>query len=444
MKFSQHIWSLAAGLAVAVLLAGCGGDQKEIDPFLMLPPKPATPTEQAEINQLLADAQAKINDGDSYKAIDDYEDIWKKYPQSKEAPEALHRVAKIRLENKQFQDAFTCYDKILSHYPSYPRFDEVVKEEFDMASQLMGGDRPKYFGFIPGFRNDSDMIEYFEGVVKKAPFTPYAPLALMNVALIHEQNKDYSDAVDTLNRLINHYPKSSLVPEAYLKLGNAYSNQVQGPSYDQGATKNAIAAYQDFLILFPGHPSVAVAEQGLADMQDLMAKSKFVMGELYRERLQDDTAALIFYNEAIQAAPNSKTAEDARMKITEIQKGIPAKGTPIDFMFPKEEVSLKEYQEESYVEALHTDQFEPLKNEGLLDTAADALNTAEPLSEVIEEQKPLLSKNPEPVEIVEDVDVTTLPSPTLPTDGDPSIKEVDLLNKQSLDQLEDTDLSDLK
>ena len=444
MKFSKHILSLAASVAIAIILVGCGGDQNEIDPFLMLPPKPATPTEQAEINQLLEDAQAKINDGESYQAIDDYEDIWKKYPQSKEAPEALHRVAKIRLENKQFQDAFTCYDKILSHYPSYPRFEEVVKEEFEMASQLMGGDRPKYFGFIPGFRNDSDMIEYFEGVVTKAPFTPYAPLALMNVALIHEQNKDYTDAIDTLNRLINHYPKSSLIPEAYLKLGKAYSQQVQGPSYDQGATKNAIAAYQDFLILFPGHPSVGIAEQGLQDMQNLMAKSKFVMGELYRERLQDNAAAIVFYNEAIKAAPNSQTAEDARLKIADIQQGVPAKGTPIDFMFSKEEVSLKEYQEESYVDARSTDQFEPLKNEGLLDTAADALRTAEPLSEVLEEQKPLLSEDKNPVETIEDVDAESLPSPTLPTDGDPSIKEVDLLSKQSLEQLEESDLSDLK
>lgn len=450
MKFSNNTWVLAMGVAAALFLGGCGGDPVEVDPFLMLPPKPASPTEQAHIDELFADAQAKINDGDSYKAIDDYEEVWKTYPQSKEAPEALHRVAKIRLDNKQFQDAFTCYDKILAHYPSYPRFDEVVKEEFDMASQLMGGDRPKYFGFIPGFRNDSDMIEYFEGVVTKAPFTPYAPLALMNIALINEQNSDYADAVQALSRLINQYPKSSLLPDAYLKLGSVYSQQVKGPSYDQGATKNAIAAYQDFLVLFPTHPQVAVAEKGLADMQDLMARSKLVMGDLYRDRLQDDTAALVFYNETIAAASKSEAADTARLKIAQIQQGVPSRGTPIDFMFPKKQESLKEYQEESYVEALDTDRFNPLKDEGLLDTPSDIIRSAEPLSEVIEESQPLLA-TPESMreealqkEEIVAVDPADLPSLELPTEGDPSVGEVDLLKKESLEQLEAIDPSDLK
>jgi outer membrane protein assembly factor BamD len=443
-------YRLGFGLSALLLLAGCADQQEEVDPFLMMTPRSANQTEQAQIDQLLSDAQQKIQAGDGYEAIDDYEAIWEKYPYSKEAPQALHRAAKIRLENKQFADAFACYDKILSRYPSYPQFDAVVRDEFEMASSLMSGERPKYFGVIPGFRSDSQMIEYFEGIVKKAPFTAYAPLALMNIALIHEQNKDYTDSIQSLERLINEYPKSSLLPEAYLKVGEMYTNLVQGPYYDQGATKSAIAAYQDFLNLFPSHPEAKRAEKGRADMKNLLASSKLIMGNLYRDRFQNNKAAIVCYNEAIEASPYSESSEQARAKLAEIQSGIPSPGTPIDFLFSKKEQSLQEFQEDAYVEALHTDMFEPLQNDGLLDTPSEVLREAEPLTEVLKEPNPLLAvpeekgfSHEQPIQEPMD-DGESLASPDFPMTPVGDAQKADLFKKDPLEAIDDDERSELK
>ena len=52
-----------------------------------------------------------------------------------------------------------------------------------------------------------------------------------------------ADAKDALDRLISGYPQSLLAPDASLRLAQAYAADVQGPSYDQGATKQAITYY---------------------------------------------------------------------------------------------------------------------------------------------------------------------------------------------------------
>lgn len=375
--------------ASALFFAGCAHQAKQPEPSVMLRITAISAEEQAEVDHLMQIAAEEVAANNDYVALDYYKDVFSNHPDSPDAPEALYRSAKIRLAHNQFGDAFSCLDKILANYPSYPRFNEVVRDEFEMATQMMEGARPYYFGVIPGFLNYESAVDYFEGVVKKAPFTEYAPLALMNIALIAEKHGKPTDAVDALDRLINTYPKSVLTPDAYLKLANIYADMVQGPAYDQGATKDSIRYYEDFLILFPKSEHIAQAEIGLHKMRDMLAKSKLYMANLYRDRLKDDTAALVFYNETITTAPNSPSADAARLEITGIQTGVPAPGTPIDFLFTERQLSLKEYQEESYVQARSTDIFEPLEDDGLLDTPSQIIESATPLEEALEAQDPL-------------------------------------------------------
>ena len=71
---------------------------------------------------------------------------------------------------------------------------------------------------IPGFKQYGKAIEQYELLVKNAPYSLYAPLALMNIALIAELRKDSELAIDALDRLINDYPQSMLAPDAYYNL----------------------------------------------------------------------------------------------------------------------------------------------------------------------------------------------------------------------------------
>ena len=150
----------------------------------------------------------------------------------------------------------------------------------------------------------------------------------MNVALLAQDRDQPEEAIDALDRLINFYPQSMLAPDAYYNLAQTYADLVQGAAYDQGATRQAISYYEDFLILFPESNYVGEVEAELDKMENLLATSRFNLGDFYYLFRSNNTAALVFYNEAITIAPESEAADEARTRIADIEAGVrPATGS---------------------------------------------------------------------------------------------------------------------
>ena len=158
----------------------------------------------------------------------------------------------------------------------------------------MEGARGRILWIIPGFKQLGVAAEQFEQIVRNAPYSDYAPLALMNIALIYEQEQRPEDAIDTLDRLINYYPQSMLAPDAYYNMAQTYSNLVNGAEYDQGSTRQAISYYEDFLILFPQNSSIGEVESKLVAMEDLLARSRLNLGDFFYNYRSNNTAALVF------------------------------------------------------------------------------------------------------------------------------------------------------
>ena len=263
-------------------------------------------------------ARATEENGHHSSAMSSYERIARKYPNSIYAPEALYRAAKIRLERKQYFKAFNQFQDIVTRYPGTTHFNEIIGEQYRIANALLDGARNYYFGLIPGFKSRSKGVEDFEKILVTAPYSDYAPLALMNIARGHQLLHEPDEAIDALDRMINTYPQNFLAPDAYLKLAQAHAALVEGPYYDQASTKQAITYFEDFMILFPSDIGVATADKGLADMKDVLAESKIKIGDFYFYKRSNYKAARVFYNEAITAYPDSAIAKTARARLAEV------------------------------------------------------------------------------------------------------------------------------
>jgi outer membrane protein assembly factor BamD len=263
------------------------------------------------------DAEEK---GHRSTAISYYGKVSKKYPNSVYAPEALYRTAKLRLQRKQYTKSFESFNGVVLRYPNTPRFNEVIGEQYHIAGSLLDGARNRIFwGLLPGFTNREQAVGYFEQVLVNAPFSDYAPLALMNIARGHQKLGNTEEAIDALDRMINNYPQSLLTPDAYLKLAETHASLVEGAFYDQESTRQAITYFEDFMILFPSDNNVAAAEKGLSDMKRVLAESKMKMADFYFFRRDNFKAARVFYNEAITVYPDSPTAAKARARLTEVE-----------------------------------------------------------------------------------------------------------------------------
>jgi len=223
------------------------------------------------------------------------------------------------MERDRYDRAFEEFNIILVGYPTYGNFNILLGQQYEIASAYVNGYRRKIFGIIPGWTNRDKGAEYFERLVYNAPYSDYAPLSLMNVAVGQLRERNYPYAIDALDRLINAYPNSVVTSDAYLKLAETHAELVEGPLYDQGATREAISYFEDYLILFPTSSGLAEAEDGLANMNEVLAQSKFKMADFYYKKRRNYTAAKVFFNEAITVAPNSQTAATARTRLEEIE-----------------------------------------------------------------------------------------------------------------------------
>lgn len=268
---------------------------------------------------LMNKARNKEEKGNYGSALRTYKKVIKKYSTSIYTPEALYRSAKLYLKRKQYAKSFDAYAGIIARYPNTPRFNEIIGEQYRIASALLDGARTYYWGWIPGLPDRPKSIEHFERILLEAPYSDYAPLALMNIARGAQRLNNSPYAIDALDRMINNHPQSLLSSDAYLKLAQTHATLVQGPPYDQAATQEAITYFQDFMILFPGDANVSGAETGLDDMRTMLAKSKIVMADFYFYKRDNYTAARVFYNEAITVYPDSVVADLAKERLREVE-----------------------------------------------------------------------------------------------------------------------------
>ena len=248
-----------------------------------------------------------------------YEKVSKKFPNSIYAPEALFRAGKLRMARRQYYAAFDDFQQMLGRYPNTKRFEEAVGLEYQIGSILLDGGRNRAWGWFPGLTNRSRGVEYMETILINAPYSDYAPLALMNSARTHEFLGEKEEAIDALDRMVNTYATSVLASTAYLKLGQLHASLSDGPFYDQGSTKTAISYYEDFMILFPSDTNIAVAARGLDDMKKMLALSKVKIGDFYFYKRDNFPAARVFYNEAITAYPDSEVAREAKAKLVQVE-----------------------------------------------------------------------------------------------------------------------------
>lgn len=252
-------------------------------------------------------------------AAGNYKKVWKKYPSSLVAAQSLFSYGEIKFSQGKWRRADRAFIQVLERHPEYPRFNDTVRYIFDCGTHQADGDGVRFLKIIP-YKAYSNAVEAFEGVIYHAPYSDLAPLALMNVAMIHHYRGDIPEAIDALDRMINNYPGSTLTDSAYLELAETYADLVDGPEYDQGSTREAMSYFQDFIILFPENEGVKQSEERIRDLREIHARSKLLTGEFYYRHRNMYRASEIFFNEAVTIGPETKAAVRAKEYLAKIEE----------------------------------------------------------------------------------------------------------------------------
>lgn len=111
--------------------------------------------------------------------------------------------------------------------------------------------------------------------------TDHAQESLYMLGMAQYKNSDYTSAAQTLKKYMQSYPKGEYAELASYYVGESLYMSTPEPRLDQSQTVAAIAAFQEFLDLFPDTSLKEKAQKRLFALQDKLVKKELYSAQLY-------------------------------------------------------------------------------------------------------------------------------------------------------------------
>lgn len=273
-------------------------------------------------------AQAKQEEANNRlkKAIKRYDDIVDDCPMSVEAPYALFRMAQLREQLNDPQDAFDHYQRLIERYPDSSYYTQALKRQRELAFGAATGKlKNKVFWTFDVSMDPAIVTKWLNNVCDNAPFSSTAPEAkkILGDYLARRDRKD--EAIETYQSIVDNYPNSPLAPAAQLSVAELYSNSKMVGDLSYSNISKAQESYEEFLQRYPNSSMAPKARQGLAQVRQHMVQRKLEIGEYYMNRMKDTNAAIFYFQEVVAAEKtNPQAAKKARAYLVKLKAPVKA------------------------------------------------------------------------------------------------------------------------
>jgi outer membrane protein assembly factor BamD len=249
--------------------------------------------------------------------------LLKKWPLSDYAPSAQYLLARCHEIDGNDEKAFKAYQKMFVTYPKSDKLNEALERQYEIGLRFLAGQRFLLWGFIPFLPSMEKTAGLFEKIVASGPYSEVAPKAQLQIGAAYVQDKNYPEAVVAYERAADRYhDRPAIASDALYYAGMAYYRQAQTAEYDQGTAGQAIATFNDFIVLYPQDQRVAEVQEIIVALKNEQARGNFKIAEFYAKQKKWN-GALVYYNEVLLNGANSPYANTARERIDAIKQRLP-------------------------------------------------------------------------------------------------------------------------
>jgi len=154
-----------------------------------------------------------------------------------------------------------------------------------------------------------------------------AQRALVHVAEWHVEEGNHDAAIESLERFLEQYPRSSYALWARFELARALFDSNQGPLYDLRTLYRSRRAFEDFLgtaklfgKLAEEAERAAEAREYLERIESRLAERGYETGRFYERRDQPGPAAY-YYQQVMARHPESPFARSSAERLKELEGG---------------------------------------------------------------------------------------------------------------------------
>lgn len=254
--------------------------------------------------------------GNAGAALNAYRGLLKKFPRSVLAPKSQFKVG-VLLERFDHDKAFTAYETYLTKYEKGEDFDTVVESMFKIAKLFLDGEKKKLLG-IKVASSMQRAQAMFEAIVKRAPFSKYAPMAQFNVGLALEKQNKLPEAIQAYTEVVSKYPNDPLADDAAYQAAYVQMRDYREGSYDRNSGVKAKEAFEDFVSRYPQSEKVPQAQENLKSLAGGATKSTLATAKYY-DKMKQYKAAVIYYNDVIKQEPDSPDGQAAKKRVAELK-----------------------------------------------------------------------------------------------------------------------------
>jgi outer membrane protein assembly factor BamD (BamD/ComL family) len=241
------------------------------------------------------------------------------------APQAQYLIARCYEQRGYDERAFKEYQKLLEQYPKAVQFEDVLRQQYEIAGRFLAGEWFRAWDVIPipFFTSMDKTAGLYEKVVKNGPYSDIAPQAQLKIGEARVKEGNYPEAVKAYERAADRYNDRPVVAaEALFQQGLAYQKQAATAEYDQSMAAQAIAVFGDFITSYPNDPRGAEAQKRINDLKTEQARGSFDNAEFY-EKHGKLASAKIYYNDVVSlllSEPNSRYYVQSRERIDSINR----------------------------------------------------------------------------------------------------------------------------
>lgn len=237
------------------------------------------------------------------------------WPLSDYAPRAEYLIGRCLEAKHKDQAAFNAYQTIVKKYPGSSTYEEVLWRQYEIADRFLDGEWFRLWGTIPLYRSMDQTAKLFGTIVTNGPYSDVAPHAQLRIGVAREKQKNYEAAVKAYETAADRYHNLPVIAaDALYREGVSYQKEAAAAEYDQSTAGKAIAAYTDFMTLYPNDQRVPAAEKAIAALKAVQVQGNFKIAQFY-EQSKKWAGAVVYYNEVLQLDPNSPYAAPARKRL---------------------------------------------------------------------------------------------------------------------------------
>jgi len=271
-----------------------------------------------DANALLSKGKTYQTSGKNRKALSTYKEIYKKYPNSTAAPEALYARAHMLDQEGDLIKAFDDYQTLIVNYQASNRYLASLKRQDAVAHAAAEGViKNNFLGMKTSIAPSK--VETMLGQVRdNAPQARSAPKAQFAIGRVWQNDGNSEKAIAAYKRISSDYPNSSQAPEALYQIGEVLILKTKKGNKNKANFDNATNIYNELIQRYPNNKRAADARKRIKSLGGQEVQRSFNVAEFYRKK-GENKSAVFYYREVLKKSKGGSLHDQATQRIAELE-----------------------------------------------------------------------------------------------------------------------------